>query len=322
MSRIYTKTGDKGITSLLGGKRVRKDNLQVDTYGTIDEASSALGLAYSLCKVPYLKSIAREIQQKLITVAAELAQSDMENTSFFQISEEDVKKLEKYIDDIEKLKPRQKGFILPGGTPSAAAFDFARSIIRRAERRLITLGEEISLNHNLLKYINRLSDLLFVMARLDEFEDIVKKVTLEVMQSMSISLDKGFLKKAQALAETAEEHAKKINVPMVISVVDTNGNLVLFHRMDDSLLASIDISVNKAYTAVAVRMPTHELGELSQPGQALYGIEVTNKGRMVIFGGGYPLYENGKLVGGLGISGGTVEEDMEVAEVAIKKVFS
>ncbi|KJS20095.1 MAG: hypothetical protein VR72_15840 [Clostridiaceae bacterium BRH_c20a] len=321
MSRIYTKTGDQGITSLLGGKRVRKDNLQVDTYGSIDEASSALGLAYSFCQVTKLKAITREIQQKLIKVAAEIAQGDGEISSLVvRTTEEDVKKLEKYIDEIEEIKPQQEGFIFSGETSSAAAFDLARSIVRRAERRILSLGEEISLNSHLPKYLNRLSDLLFVMARLDEFENIVKKVTLEVMRTMTTFYDNLLLKKAKELAQAAEDHAEKINVPMVISAVDVNGNLVLFHRMDNSLLASIDISVNKAYTAAAVRMPTHKLGELSQPGNPLYGIETTNKGRMVIFGGGYPLYEKEKFIGGLGISGGTVEEDMEVAETAIKSL--
>jgi len=104
-------------------------------------------------------------------------------------------------------------------------------------------------------------------------------------------------------------------------IADKGGNLVLCHRMDESLLASLDIAVNKAYTAVAIKLPTHQLTELARPGQPLYGIQATNQGRIVIFGGGYPLYVEGRLIGGLGISGGSVEEDMEVSEAAISKVI-
>jgi uncharacterized protein GlcG (DUF336 family) len=123
---------------------------------------------------------------------------------------------------------------------------------------------------------------------------------------------------AKQLISAAEEKAVEIGVPMVTAVVDTGGNLVALHRMDGALLASLDIAVNKAYTALSVRLPTHELGKLAQPGQPLYGIDHTNSGRMVIFGGGLPLYSENRVVGGIGVSGGTVEEDLLVAEAAVK----
>jgi len=317
---IYTKTGDQGQTGLLGNKRVRKDDLRVEIYGTVDEANSALGLASNLCQVSLLKEISREIQTKLLAVGAELADVS-EKGLVTPCSDYDVEKLEKYIDQLEELKPPQKSLILPGGTSAAGAFDLARTIIRRAERRLITFAAENEVNPCLIKYLNRLSDLLFVMARLDEHEELVKRVVTEVKKNMSCPVKEKLLELAKKLAEAAGEHAKKIGVPMVIAVVDKGGNLILCHRMDDSLLASLDIAVNKAYTAMAVRVPTHQLAELAQPGQSLYGFEATNQGRIVIFGGGYPLKIDGQLIGGLGISGGTVEEDMEVAEAAIRKVI-
>jgi uncharacterized protein GlcG (DUF336 family) len=121
---------------------------------------------------------------------------------------------------------------------------------------------------------------------------------------------------ALELIAAAQEKAKEIGVPMVIAVVDTGGNLVAQHRMDDALLVSIDISLNKAYTAVAVKLPTHELAPLAQPGGPLFGISNADRGRVVVFGGGFPLKHKDAIIGGIGVSGGTVEQDMICATAA------
>lgn len=122
---------------------------------------------------------------------------------------------------------------------------------------------------------------------------------------------------ALVLIEAARKKAEQIGVPMVIAVVDVGGNLMAQQRMDGALLVSIDIALNKAYTAVALKMPTHELAPLAQSGQPLFGIHNADGGRIVIFGGGYPLKVQGKLVGGIGVSGGSVEDDMVCAQEAL-----
>jgi len=131
---------------------------------------------------------------------------------------------------------------------------------------------------------------------------------------MTIGLDV-----ALELISAAKEKAGEIGVPMVIAVVDAGGNLVAQHRMDGALLVSIEISLNKAYTAVAVQKPTHELSTVSQPGQPLFGIHNADGGRIIIFGGGFPLERNGEIVGGIGVSGGSVEEDMKCATAGLDK---
>lgn len=123
---------------------------------------------------------------------------------------------------------------------------------------------------------------------------------------------------ALKLIKTAHERADETGVPMVIAIVDGGGNLIAQHKMDNALLVSIDISLNKAYTAVALQMPTHELGTVAQPGQPLFGIHNADRGRIVIFGGGFPLKANGTIVGGIGVSGGSVEQDMDCATSAVK----
>lgn len=125
------------------------------------------------------------------------------------------------------------------------------------------------------------------------------------------------LKDALLMIQKGEEMAESIHVPMVISVVDDGGNLVAMHRMDDSLLASISISCSKAYTAAALRAPTEEAAKSILPGEPLYGLQQTHPGRFCIFGGGIPIIRNGRCIGALGVSGGTVEQDMAVAKYAV-----
>ena len=131
---------------------------------------------------------------------------------------------------------------------------------------------------------------------------------------MNITLDE-----ALKLITAARKQAEKIGVPMVIAVVDAGGNLVAQQRMDNALLVSVDISRNKAYTAVAIKIPTHELAEAAQPGQPLFGIHNADNGRIVIFGGGFPLEADEGMVGGIGVSGGSVQEDIRCAEEAVKQ---
>ena len=125
---------------------------------------------------------------------------------------------------------------------------------------------------------------------------------------MNISLDQ-----ALDIIAAARRKADDIGVPMVMAVVDAGGNLVAQQRMDDALLVSVDIALNKAYTAVAVKMATDQLAELSQPEKMLFGIHNADGGRIVIFGGGIPLKQGEQMIGGIGVSGGSVEEDVACA---------
>lgn len=123
---------------------------------------------------------------------------------------------------------------------------------------------------------------------------------------------------AKQLVTAAEEKAEEIEVPMCIAVMDEGANLVAFHRMDDALLASVSISQNKAYSSVTLKLDTETVWEVSQPGESLYGIGDTNDGRIITFGGGIPLEVDGNVVGAVGVSGGSVEEDVSVAEAAVE----
>ncbi len=132
--------------------------------------------------------------------------------------------------------------------------------------------------------------------------------------------DRMTLADAKAMAAQVEKRAAEMGVNAVVAVSDAGGNLVLCECMDNSYLASRDIAINKAYTSVALKMSTAQLATLAAPGGSLYGIQHTNQGRIVIFGGGDPLVTNGKIVGGVGVSGGSAEQDTALSAYA-KQVY-
>ena len=131
------------------------------------------------------------------------------------------------------------------------------------------------------------------------------------------ALESVTLAEAQSIVAAAEEKAREIGQPMNIAVAEIGGNLKGFARMEQAWLASIDIAIDKAFTAASLGLSTQELAEMAQPGQPLFGINTTNNGRIVIFGGGIPLLRDGNVVGAVGVSGGTVDQDQEVAEAGV-----
>lgn len=120
------------------------------------------------------------------------------------------------------------------------------------------------------------------------------------------------------MAEAAEVKADEMNVPVVFAAVDAGANLMLMHRMENAFITSVDIAVNKAFTSAALKIGTHEVTPNIQPGESLYGLQLTNNCRIVTFGGGFPVIVDGQVVGAVGVSGGTVEEDMAIAKAALE----
>jgi cob(I)alamin adenosyltransferase len=165
---LYTRTGDDGTTGLLGEDRVSKDHPRIEALGALDEASAALGLARATCQAPQTPPILREVQRDLYRLMAEVAATPENAGKFNGIDATRVKWLEEQADAIHKLVSMPKEFILPGDTYSGAALSLARAVVRRAERRVTELFtlEELS-NPELLKYINRLSSLCFILELLE-----------------------------------------------------------------------------------------------------------------------------------------------------------
>lgn len=322
---IYTRGGDAGQTSLLGGVRVAKDDPRIEVYGTLDEATSTLGLARATTHSDDLCQVIVEIQGDLIPVMSEVATppgAQPKHGPAPRVQPELVSRLEELIDCYNAEWIQTGQFVRPGGSQASAALDMARAIVRRAERRLIGLGRDEAINPDLLKYLNRLSDLLYVLARIDEQRLIVE--TISSVLSTSNPPAPNHRDRAQVTLADCERviaagirKAQAIGVPMVLSVVDHSGELIETRRMDGALTISVTLAPHKAYTAAAVRLPTARLAELSQPGLSLFGIDC-NMPKITLVGGGIPLENNGVVVGAVGVSGGSVEQDIAVAQAMLE----
>jgi len=168
--KIYTKRGDAGETDLFGGPRVGKDDRRVEAYGAVDELNAVVGLCAATTGCDDVRSALRVIQSTLFDLGAYLAAPDSrrrEKGGLAGVADEDVVSLERHIDALEaELEPLAR-FILPGGTPASAVLHMARTVCRRAERRVVALHRDTPQSEVALRYVNRLSDLLFVMARVE-----------------------------------------------------------------------------------------------------------------------------------------------------------
>ena len=169
--KIYTRSGDKGNTSLFDESRVPKDSARVESYGTLDELNSQLGMARSMLKNKEIAETIKKIQRELFNVAGELATPNSEDFPE-KIEQENIEELEEVIDGLlDKMNKEQLSkFIIPGSNRCSAALHVARTICRRAERRIISLAREEEIREEVLKYVNRLSDVIYSLARYVETE--------------------------------------------------------------------------------------------------------------------------------------------------------
>jgi len=168
-SKVYTLTGDKGTTSLVGGQRVDKDNMRVEAYGTVDELNSHIGLLASLLGDSDDEATSKlifKIQNRLFNLGAYLATETADEASpVYGLTDDDVLAIEARIDEMDATLPPVKSFILPGGCHAAAQCDVCRTVARRAERRVITLSRNAAVNSLAKRYLNRLSDYFFILSR-------------------------------------------------------------------------------------------------------------------------------------------------------------
>lgn len=339
---IYTKNGDKGTTDLVRTKNVSKSDDRIELVGTIDELTSHIGVVKTLLTDGETIRMLEKIQETLITVMAGVA--DPYNREH-HINDDKTQLLEEEIDRMEGLFDRPKKFILPGGTRLSAETDVARTVARRAERALASVGVKFGADTGAKKYMNRLADYLYVLARWEDAKNsgkaeeaagteqknreesekrmeenrntsVSEAVIQEVMKRMGIQ-GRITLESAKRLIEKIEKEAVRQGKKAVIAVCGPDGNPIAVHVMDGAFLVSFDVAMKKAYTSVAVKMSTKELSVLAQPGQTFYGVDKMDGGKIVIFGGGVPLKVGDTIIGGLGVSGGTGEEDHALAEYGL-----
>ena len=355
---IYTRNGDRGTTDLIRTKNVSKSDDRIQLVGTIDELTSHLGLVKTMLKDQDAIRTLEKIQGTLITVMAGVA--DPYNRDY-KINDDKTELLEEEINRMEALFDRPKKFILPGGCRLSAEIDVARTVARRAERALALVSVKFGADTGTKKYMNRLADYLYVLARYMDAQEAAQlhkeeenametagnekartadtkerqteaaltapakemqagmaseAVIQEVLKRMGIQ-GRITLKSAKRLIEKMEQEAQRRGKKAVIAVCGPDGNPIAVHVMDGAFLVSFDVALKKAYTSVAVKMSTMELSALAQPGGTFYGVDKMDGGRIVIFGGGVPIKVGDTIIGGLGVSGGTGEEDHSLAEYGL-----
>lgn len=174
--KIYTKTGDAGETGLFGGARLPKNHIRIEAYGTVDELNSFLGLVRDHLQEEQIRKVLKDIQDRLFTIGAALATAPGKASAAPDITDADIKLLETEMDRMESHLEPLKNFILPGGHPAVSYAHVARSVCRRAERMVVALHQNEPVNELLLKYLNRLSDYCFMLARYIAKELDVKEV--------------------------------------------------------------------------------------------------------------------------------------------------
>lgn len=309
-TQLYTRSGDNGQTKLGAGRRVPKTNGAIEVLGHIDELISAIGMAKTVLSVGEkpLRENLSEVQQTLLGLKEDIAGMGAKKVSPAQ-----VEKLEQWIDAYAPWASEKDPSRVPGGNEASVRLDSARSICRRMERSLSKAGLPNAVHQ---KYANRLSDYLYAAARYMEFNDkTIRQTAREPLPRPSAAVRLP-LKGVKVLIDAIEKVCVQKGLSLVIAVCNEAGRPIAVHVMDDAFIASYDIAVNKAFTAVSLKMPTKELAELCKPGGSLYGLQNTNDGRIVIFGGGVPLKDtDGRILGGLGVSGSTAEIDTLMGDI-------
>ena len=389
---VYTGYGDKGMTDLSHTKNVSKSDDRICLMGSVEELMSHIGLVRVLVDDVDVVRMLEKISETLKKITDGV--SDPYNREF-KVNEDRTELLEEEIGRMKEIFSGERLPILPGDSQVAAEIDVTRAVARRAERELALVSVKFGSDTGAKKYMNRLSDYFYVLARYvdaakieekntETAEGVQKSVKSEIAGTVGSSADVAVstsavdvrvqdpqivqksdvqafdvqngtvtttaggntamaqndsmavntamiqevlkrmgiqgritLDSAKRLIEKIEQEALRRNKPSVIAVCSPDGNPVAVHVMDGSFLVSFDMAVKKAYTSVAVKMSTMELSRLTQPGQTFYGLGKMSD-NIVIFGGGVPLKVGDTIIGGLGISGGTGEEDNSLAEYGLQ----
>ncbi len=335
--KFYTGQGDRGLTALTPGAQVSKADERIAAPGEVEELVAVLGTVKVVTPCPIFRGTLERIQRTLRTMREGLRDP---RSGKFIFSTEEITFLEADMDHmLAKLPEAELATALPGGCEQSARLDLAHTICRRAERAVVAMDRRYSAPAVFKTYLNRLSDYLLVAAR---YADVLHEKTVEETAApasvapvlapvpataLTPPAEKEALvaevlarlggprvldlTRAKAIIAAVEARAAEEGKHAVIAVAGPEGNPIAVHVMDGAFLVSYEVAVKKAYTAVAVKMSTLELSTLCQPGGTFYGLQALDK--LITFGGGVPLVSDGVIVGSIGVSGSTGEEDHALA---------
>lgn len=281
-------------------------SLEKSIFNHIDEAINLIKKLDKFIDNQDFSNILKELSKKFLLI------KDKKNVSF------ETKNIENCILKYSNTLSLNDEYKIPEENEEILIAYLLYIIIKKIQRRFTMLSKNKEINLELMNYINKSRDFSHIVYKSLQEKIMIKYVVELISEKLSsIDIDNNLsLEKARKIIRAGEKKAKEMNLPAVFAIVNSEGNLIIEERMDNAILVSIDVAYKKAYTAAALKLNTEDLTALVQPGAMFYGLQSDPK--YIVFGGGMLLKVDGKIVGAVGVSGGSAQEDMEIAKACVK----
>lgn len=281
-------------------------SLEKSIFNHIDEAINLIKKLDKFIDNQDFSNILKELSKKFLLI------KDKKNVSF------ETKNIENCILKYSNILSLNDEYKIPEENEEVLIAYLLYIIIKKIQRRFLLLSKSRGIRLELINYISKSRDFFHIVYKFIQEKVMVKYVIELISEKLSsIDMDSNLsLEKARKIIRAGERKAKEMNIAAVFAVVNAEGNLIIEERMDNAILVSIDVAYKKAYTAAALKLNTEDLTALVQPGAMFYGLQSDSK--YIVFGGGMLLKVDGKIVGAVGVSGGSAQEDMEIARACVK----
>ena len=281
-------------------------SLEKSIFNHIDEAINLIKKLDKFIDNQDFSNVLKELSKKFLLI------KDKKNASF------ETKNIENCILKYSNTLSLNDEYKIPEENEEVLVAYLLYIIIKKIQRRFTMLSKNREIKLELINYINKSRDFSHIVYKSLQEKIMIKYVVELISEKLSsIDIDNNLsLEKARKIIRAGEKKAKEMNLPAVFAIVNSEGNLIIEERMDNAILVSIDVAYKKAYTAAALKLNTEDLTALVQPGAMFYGLQSDPK--YIVFGGGMLLKVDGKIVGAVGVSGGSAQEDMEIAKACVK----
>ena len=281
-------------------------SLEKSIFNHIDEAINLIKKLDKFIDNQDFSNILKELSKKFLLI------KDKKNVSF------ETKNIENCVLKYSNILSLNDDYKIPEENEEVFIAYLLYTIIKKIQRRFMLLAKHREIKAELINYINKSRDFSHIVYKFIQEKVMVKYVIELVSEKLSsINIDNNLsLEKARKIIRAGEKKAKEMNLSAVFAVVNSEGNLIIEERMDNAILVSVEVAYKKAYTAAALKLNTQDLTALVQPGAMFYGLQSDPK--YIVFGGGMLLKVDGKIVGAVGVSGGSAQEDMEIAKACVK----
>ena len=281
-----------------------KTNLEKSIFNNIEEAIILIKKLDKFVDNQDFSNILKELSKKFLLI------KDKKNVSF------ETKNIENCILKYSNTLSLNDEYKIPEENEEVLIAYLLYIIIKKIQRRFTLLSKSKEVKLKLIKYIDKSRDFFHVVYKFIQEKIMIKYVIELISEKLSSTENNLSLEKARKIIRAGEKKAKEMNLSAVFAVVNSEGNLIIEEKMDNAILVSVEVAYKKAYTAAALKLNTEDLTALVQPGAMFYGLQSDPK--YIVFGGGMLLKVDGKIVGAVGVSGGSAQEDMEIAKACVK----